>query len=283
MTVGEALAEARTRADLSIDDVSERSRIRQVVIHGIEQDDYEVCGGELYVRGYLRVIADALGIDAQPLIDSYDSSGQLPAVIVSARRVQEPPAPPRPARLRSVPSRLSPSRLMPPRSAPPRSGPQPVARHAAPSSARPAAPAAPPARPAAPFQTRGPASSPAVPPPEMFQPLPGVFQPPAEAFQPAPGVFQSAPEMFQPARPAERPESVAEMMRNPPEGGFPRAPAGLRETSADQPALSYGSGFRSGPGSRSRSGSGPGSGSGSGRNGAGRADRRRSASEPGPR
>lgn len=76
MTVGEALAEARTRAGLSVDEVSERTKIREVVIRAIELDDYEACGGDLFVRGYVRVIADAVGLEAQPLIREYDQSHQ---------------------------------------------------------------------------------------------------------------------------------------------------------------------------------------------------------------
>jgi hypothetical protein len=72
VTVGEALAEARYRAGLTVDEVSERTRIREAVIRGIEQDDYDACGGDLYVRGYVRAIAGAVGIDAQPLIREYD-------------------------------------------------------------------------------------------------------------------------------------------------------------------------------------------------------------------
>jgi hypothetical protein len=72
VTIGEALAEARNKAGLSIDEVSERTRIRETVIRGIEQDNYDACGGDLYIRGYVRVIANVVGIDAQPLIREYD-------------------------------------------------------------------------------------------------------------------------------------------------------------------------------------------------------------------
>ena len=72
MTVGETLTEARYQAGLSVDELSERTRIRGTVIRSIEQDDYEACGGDLYVRGYVRAIAGAVGIDAQPLIREYD-------------------------------------------------------------------------------------------------------------------------------------------------------------------------------------------------------------------
>ena len=72
MTVGETLTEARCQAGLSVDELSERTRIRGTVIRSIEQDDYAACGGDLYARGYVRAIAGAVGIDAQPLIREFD-------------------------------------------------------------------------------------------------------------------------------------------------------------------------------------------------------------------
>jgi hypothetical protein len=72
VTVGETLTEARYHAGLSVEELSERTRIRGTVIRSIEQDDFEACGGDLYVRGYVRAIAGAVGIDAQPLIREFD-------------------------------------------------------------------------------------------------------------------------------------------------------------------------------------------------------------------
>jgi transcriptional regulator with XRE-family HTH domain len=73
VTIGEALAEARYQAGLTVDELSERTKIRETVIRCIEQDDYAACGGDLYVRGYVRAIAGAVGIDAQPLIRDFDA------------------------------------------------------------------------------------------------------------------------------------------------------------------------------------------------------------------
>jgi hypothetical protein len=73
VTVGEALTEARYQAGLSVDELSQRTRIRETVIRSIERDDYDACGGDLYVRGYVRALAGAVGIDAQPLLREYDS------------------------------------------------------------------------------------------------------------------------------------------------------------------------------------------------------------------
>jgi Helix-turn-helix domain len=72
VTVGQTLTKARSQAGLSVDELSERTRIRGTVIRSIEQDDYAACGGDLYVHGYVRALAGAVGIDAQPLIREYD-------------------------------------------------------------------------------------------------------------------------------------------------------------------------------------------------------------------
>ena len=100
MSVGEALAEARSRAGLSVDELSERTKIRGTVIRCIEQDDYDACGGDVFVRGYVRALASAVGIDARPLIREYDqartdTSGDTFAHVA---RVAHPVPPSGPAR-----------------------------------------------------------------------------------------------------------------------------------------------------------------------------------------
>jgi hypothetical protein len=74
VSVGETLAEARSRAGLSVAELSERTKIRGTVIQDIEQDDYDACGGDVFVRGYVRALASAVGIDARPLIREYDEA-----------------------------------------------------------------------------------------------------------------------------------------------------------------------------------------------------------------
>jgi len=74
VTVGESLAQVRDTAGLSVDEVSGRTGIRETVIRAIERDDFDALGGDLYVRGYLRAITAALGIDPQPLIREFDAA-----------------------------------------------------------------------------------------------------------------------------------------------------------------------------------------------------------------
>jgi transcriptional regulator with XRE-family HTH domain len=74
VSIGEALAEARRGAGLTVAQVSQRTRIREAIITGIEGDDYSACGGDFYARGHIRAIARAAGADPELLIRQYDTA-----------------------------------------------------------------------------------------------------------------------------------------------------------------------------------------------------------------
>jgi cytoskeletal protein RodZ len=81
VSIGQALAEARRQSGLTVTQVSDQTRIRETVIAGIESDDYSACGGDLYVRGYIRIIARAVGADPEPLIQEYNAARPGPQAI----------------------------------------------------------------------------------------------------------------------------------------------------------------------------------------------------------
>jgi cytoskeletal protein RodZ len=72
VSIGATLAAARRHAGLTIADVSHRTRVREIIIEGIEHDDYAACGGDFYARGHIRAIAEAVGTDPGPLIEEFD-------------------------------------------------------------------------------------------------------------------------------------------------------------------------------------------------------------------
>ncbi|WP_220794344.1 helix-turn-helix domain-containing protein [Nocardioides pelophilus] len=72
--IGPQLEAARQRLRLTVDQLSERTRIRPHVIEAIEVDDFGSCGGDFYARGHLRTLARVLGIDAGPLVAAYDET-----------------------------------------------------------------------------------------------------------------------------------------------------------------------------------------------------------------
>ncbi len=92
MSIGETLAEARRQAGLTVTEVSQRTRIRESIIRGIEQGDFSACGGDFYARGHIRGIAGAIGIDPVPLVKEYDAEHGVPGGI-SAAEVFEPSTP----------------------------------------------------------------------------------------------------------------------------------------------------------------------------------------------
>ena len=88
MSIGATLAAARRRAGLTVSEVSQRTRVTEPIIRGIEQDDYAACGGDFYARGHIRAIASAVGEDPRPLIDEYDSTWRSDQEITAAEAFQ---------------------------------------------------------------------------------------------------------------------------------------------------------------------------------------------------
>jgi len=92
VSIGDALAQARSQAGLTVAQVSERTRIRETIIRGIEHDDFSACGGDFYARGHIRSIARAVGTDPEELIQQYDATHGAPQAIRAAD-VFEPSTP----------------------------------------------------------------------------------------------------------------------------------------------------------------------------------------------
>jgi len=84
VSIGDALAEARRQAGLTVTQVAERTRIRETIIRGIEQDDFSACGGDFYTRGHIRSIASVVGVDPVPLIREYDEAHGAPEAMRAA-------------------------------------------------------------------------------------------------------------------------------------------------------------------------------------------------------
>jgi transcriptional regulator with XRE-family HTH domain len=74
MSIGDALAEARRQAGLTVAQVGQQTGIRETIITAIEGDDYSACGDDSYARGYIRSIARAVGADPEPLIRVYNTT-----------------------------------------------------------------------------------------------------------------------------------------------------------------------------------------------------------------
>ncbi|MEU9127754.1 helix-turn-helix domain-containing protein [Kitasatospora sp. NPDC048540] len=72
--IGALLASARLAAGLTVDQVSAATRVRVPIVHGIEEEDFSRCGGDVYARGHIRAIARAVGVDGDALVVRYDAA-----------------------------------------------------------------------------------------------------------------------------------------------------------------------------------------------------------------
>ncbi|MEJ8637833.1 RodZ domain-containing protein [Streptomyces sp. NPDC006475] len=79
-SIGHVLQQARIDAGLTVDEVSASTRVRVPIVTAIEQDDFSRCGGDVYARGHIRMIARAVALDPDPLVSQFDAEhGGRPA------------------------------------------------------------------------------------------------------------------------------------------------------------------------------------------------------------
>jgi len=69
---GSLITEAMLQRRLSVDELSQSTRLRAGLLEQMIVDDFVETGGEVYARGHLRVIAGVLGLDPADLLASYD-------------------------------------------------------------------------------------------------------------------------------------------------------------------------------------------------------------------
>jgi len=68
---GEMLAAARLAAEMSVAQVSEATKIPPAALQAIERDEYHKISGDLYVKSFLRLYSEAVGLDPEEILDAY--------------------------------------------------------------------------------------------------------------------------------------------------------------------------------------------------------------------
>jgi len=70
--LGAILLEARTERGLSLEELSERTKIRVDYLQAVEQGKPEVIPGEVYYRAFVRSYAREVGLNADELLAQYE-------------------------------------------------------------------------------------------------------------------------------------------------------------------------------------------------------------------
>lgn len=78
-SAGMALRDERSRQSLSIGDVSRHLKLSVRQVEALENDEFEVFGGSVFVHGFLRNYAKLLGLDPGKLIQAADLALVPPA------------------------------------------------------------------------------------------------------------------------------------------------------------------------------------------------------------
>src|SRR6266542_6028004 len=68
-----SLREARRRQGLELAEVARETLIRERYLAALEEERFELMPARAYAKGFLRVYADFLGLDAQLFVDAFNS------------------------------------------------------------------------------------------------------------------------------------------------------------------------------------------------------------------
>jgi cytoskeletal protein RodZ len=77
--IGTTLREARIRARIDISEVEARTKIRAKYLRAIENEEWDLLPGPVYVKSFLRTYGDFLGVDSRLLVDEFKRRYERPA------------------------------------------------------------------------------------------------------------------------------------------------------------------------------------------------------------
>ncbi|HWH33453.1 MAG TPA: helix-turn-helix domain-containing protein [Egibacteraceae bacterium] len=76
--IGEALRAARRQQGRSLADAAAATRVRESYLAALEEEEFAALGGDVYVKGFLRSYARFLGLNPEPLLESYRREHERP-------------------------------------------------------------------------------------------------------------------------------------------------------------------------------------------------------------
>jgi hypothetical protein len=77
--IGTTLREARMRQRIDIGEVEARTKIRARYLRAIENEEFDLLPGPVYVKSFLRTYGDFLGLDSRMLVDDFKRKYESPA------------------------------------------------------------------------------------------------------------------------------------------------------------------------------------------------------------
>jgi transcriptional regulator with XRE-family HTH domain len=94
MALGAILRTAREGKGLTPQQVAETTRMMVQIVEDLEQEDFRKIAAPLYGRGFIKLYAECVGVDPEPLVAEFIEifTGKRPPQILR-RAIPSPPAP----------------------------------------------------------------------------------------------------------------------------------------------------------------------------------------------
>jgi hypothetical protein len=100
--LGNSLREARERQGRTFSDLERKTQIRTRYLKALEEEQFSLLPAPAYMRGFLRVYADELGLDGQLYVDEFNSRFSVSEERVSTSQSRERRVPVQARRSRRV-------------------------------------------------------------------------------------------------------------------------------------------------------------------------------------
>ena len=78
--IGARLKKAREGANFSLQDISDRTKISLRFLAAIENDDFSALPGRVYIYGFTRAFARAVGLDEESVVAALQEKMQLAGI-----------------------------------------------------------------------------------------------------------------------------------------------------------------------------------------------------------
>src|SRR6201986_2280486 len=77
--IGSTLREARMRAHIDISEVEVGTKIRAKYLRALENEEWDLLPGPVYVKSFLKTYGDFLGLDSRLLVDEFKRRYERPS------------------------------------------------------------------------------------------------------------------------------------------------------------------------------------------------------------
>jgi cytoskeletal protein RodZ len=89
--LGQTLRTRREERGLTLKEVEQALNIRVKYLQAIEEENYQLIPGEVYVKGFLRNYASYLGLNGEEFVQRYKDAKQPPATVAQLDKKEERP------------------------------------------------------------------------------------------------------------------------------------------------------------------------------------------------